>query len=116
MKIQLVMFLVLALTLFYVVGCTYSQLTSIKHDMERDIENKVTIEWASINRLNPYGFSKKVVSKHKGSMKWLFSNSDGCEIVYTTYTDSDGDFIVSGAIIRSDESNCEKRIRYSHHP
>jgi hypothetical protein len=116
MKLQSSMFMLLALALFSVVGCTYSQLTSIKYDMKRDIENKVTIEWASINRLNPYGFSKKLISDHEGNIKWLFSNPDGCEIVYTTYTDSDGDSIVSGAIIQSDESNCEKRIRYSHHP
>ena len=97
-------------------ACTYSQLSSIKHHIKRDIENKVTIEWASINRFNLYRSSTYVDHLDDGKKKWVFSNFDGCEVVYITYTDSDGDSIVSDAYISSDEAACEKRLPLSNTP
>lgn len=116
MQLKSLLFLVFLSVLLVSVGCTYSQLSSIKFHMKHDIENKVTIEWASINRLNLYRTSKEVATLNEGKKKWVFSNSDGCVVVYITYTDSDGDSIVSDAYISSGETKCEKRLRYSHHP
>ena len=80
--------------------------------MKHDTETGLTIDWAQINN-GLYGFSRKGVLLPNGMKKWIFSNNDGCEIIYITYTDKDGDDIVSDAYFMSKEIYCDKRIRYS---
>jgi hypothetical protein len=112
MIIKLIRKLLQILVVPYIAGCTFSQLSNLKDVMEWDIDMGRTIYSAGINRTY-YGFSREPSLLEDGKKKWTFSNDDGCEVVYITYTDKDGDDIVLEAYFLSEEFKCDKRIRYS---
>ncbi len=94
---------------------TYSQLDWLEMTLKFDVKHKRSILVTGIYNNIPtaLGFYRTVENMDSKQQKWIFKNSEGCQILYITILDKDDVPRVVEASIISPKYLCEKVLKYS---